>query len=212
MVVSPGEGPDPHPPAAFPQPHPKASLCFPRASQSPLSCTVQPPQWPPPLCPCRTRCRCPRSAVAEPPPGVTLSRRLSATKRSPPSASHAAADGGGDICLRVTHLTVAVCPPPPFALDAGALSPPGRSGMGKGRSGGPPHRPPPLPQAPPTSAPLISLHPPPRSPLPRGWSTGVARGAPSPRASAHHHRVFEGGVGWGPGTGDSCSFSVFCLN
>lgn len=57
------------------------------------------------------RCWYPGSTAAEAPPEVTLSWSLFATQLSlPPSTSHAAADGGGDICLRVTCLTVAMSP------------------------------------------------------------------------------------------------------
>lgn len=94
----------------FPSPIPKQVAASHKHPRDPLMHCSTPPHHGHPLSvPTGPggRCQRPGSAVAERLPGVTPSRRLSATQRSPP-ASHAAADGGGDICLRVTCLTVAV--------------------------------------------------------------------------------------------------------
>lgn len=107
MAVSPWGGLTPRLPPAPSQSKsllPTSIPGSPHAPFSPLMATLAlSPQGP------GGRCRCPRSTAAEPPPRVMLSQPLSATQLSP-HTSHAAADGGGDICLRVTCLMVAVFP------------------------------------------------------------------------------------------------------
>lgn len=190
MAVSP-RGSLTHPPPTPPQlpspsPIPKQVADSHEHPRDP-SCAVQPPDGHPLSVPRGSGgwSQCPRSAVAEPPPGVTLSRPLSATQCSPPPALHAAADGGGDIHLQVTHLTVAVSPPPSSSLCPGwrSLEPTRQRWDGQAQAGGVLLSPPSLPQAPPTSAPLMSLHPPPQIPSPKGLGhRGGWRGTvPSPR-------------------------------
>lgn len=68
------------------------------------------PCCPRPLCPHRTRWSVSVSLSPAAVPRVTLSRPSPPCAQRSPRTSQAAADGGGDICLRVTHLTVAVSP------------------------------------------------------------------------------------------------------
>lgn len=148
--------------------HPKASRCFP-------DCPNDPPRTTPSLSP-----RCPQGPLW---PSLLSGGGVS-VPRSPPTTSQSTADGGGDICLRVTHLTVTVSPP--YCFTETPRPPPHR------RVPPPPHNPP------------MAHLPPHPNPSPRGNPKGEH---PPLRGEGRDFGVWGGG-----GTGDSCSFSVFCLN